>query len=121
MRALEIPQVVVSDDQDGCHSRYTKPARDIVTRDDIRLFLRWESEDWDPGGEDVGECVHLDATVSFLALRSETPVTSEVSTNHSRDIRPLLGIMSIRLVHKSPRKASRRPGESSKVCQQEND
>jgi hypothetical protein len=57
---LEISEVQVSDSKDNEHSRTTESGRDVVTGDDERLLVGWEGEDGDPGGKDVGECVHLD-------------------------------------------------------------
>ena len=66
MLSFEVLVVEVSDDESGYRSRSPKPGRDVVTVDDIRLFVGWEGKDENPSCEDVRERVHLNEAINSL-------------------------------------------------------
>lgn len=57
---LEISVIKVPHDEGSYRCRRAEPSRDVIPRDNVRLQVGWEGENWYPGGEDVSECVHLE-------------------------------------------------------------
>lgn len=56
---LHIPEVEPPDGEHSKEGAKTKSGRNIITHHDVWLFVGGESEDWNPGSEDVCESIHL--------------------------------------------------------------
>lgn len=101
----------VPHEENGYRCRCSEPGCDIITSDNIWLFVGREGEDGNPSGENVGEGIHL----SDSQLWAQPPNKTEGSTNQGRDVCPLLGIVSVDLVYPGPSNACRCTTERSKV------
>jgi hypothetical protein len=84
MLPLEIPVVEVSHCENGYRSRCTKPSRNVVTGDYVRLLAGWEGEDGNPCGEDISERVHLNGIISYRLTKARRKVALTIAEMYAR-------------------------------------
>ena len=69
MLPLKVPIVAMSHSENSYCSPGPKSGCDVITGDDERLLVGWECEDWNPGGKDVSERVHLNGPISYRSTK----------------------------------------------------
>lgn len=106
-KQLEIPIMEVSHYERSDRRSGAEPGGDVVSRDNVRLQVGREGEYGDPGGEDIGEGVHLvrggvGQLTAIRRLKTAWGGKGGRGTNQCRGVCPLLRVVSGRLVHPCP-------------------